>query len=76
MYMSKNVMLSDEAYAALAKHKKGNESFSDVIKRLAPAPIKTFGDLEKHLETLEGPLFTDMEALRRVKARKARRNAN
>ena len=34
--MSKNVMLSDEAYAALASHKKPDESFSDVIKRLAP----------------------------------------
>jgi predicted CopG family antitoxin len=74
--MSKNVMLSDEAYAALATHKKPNESFSDVIKRLAPPPIKTFGDLEKHLETLEGPLFTDVDALRRLKAKKARGNAH
>lgn len=64
-------MLSDEAYAALAKHKRANESFSDVIKRLAPPPIKTFGDLERYLDNLEGPLFADMEALRRVKARKA-----
>ena len=76
MYMSKNVMLSDEAYTALLKHKKRNESFSDVIKRLAPPPIKTFGDLEKHLQNTEGPLFTDMEVLRRVKARKARSNAD
>ncbi len=72
MYMSKNVMLSDEAYAALAKHKKRSESFSDVVKRLAPPPIRTFGDLEKYLENLDGPLFTDMEALRRIKARRLR----
>ena len=76
MYMSKNVMLSDEAYEALLKHKKASESFSDVIKRLVPPPIRTFGDLEKYLEHLEGPLFSDMTALRRVKARKARSNAD
>jgi predicted CopG family antitoxin len=70
--MSKNVMLSDDAYAALASHKKSNESFSDVIKRLAPPPIKTFGDLERHLDTVEGPLFSDMKALRRLRARKLR----
>jgi predicted CopG family antitoxin len=74
--MSKNVMLSDEAYDALLKHKKKEESFSDVVKRLAPPPIQTFGDLEKHLKNLEGPLFSDMEALRRIKARKKRLNAD
>jgi len=68
--MSKNVMLSDEAYAALASHKKPDESFSDVIKRLAPPPIKTFGDLERYLENSEGPLFSDMKALRRLRDRK------
>jgi len=76
MYMSKNVMLSDEAYEALLKHKRGTESFSDVIKRLAPPPLRTFGDLEKYLENLEGPLFSDLNALRRVKARKTRSNAD
>ena len=76
MYMSKNVMLSDEAYEALLKHKRGTESFSDVIKRLAPPPLRTFGNLEKYLENLEGPLFSDLNALRRVKARKTRSNAD
>jgi len=69
-------MLSDEAYEALLKHKRGTESFSDVIKRLAPPPLRTFGDLEKYLENLEGPLFSDLNALRRVKARKTRSNAD
>ena len=69
-------MLSDEAYAALLKQKRGDESFSDVIKRLAPPQIRTFGDLEKHLENMEGPLFTDMAALRRIRARKLRSNAD
>lgn len=75
MYMSKNVMLSDEAYAALFRQKKENESFSDLIKRLAPPQIRTLGDLEKHLENMEGPLFTDMKMLRKLRARKLRANA-
>ena len=74
--MSKNVMLSDEAYTALAKHKRKDESFSDVVKRLAPPPLGTFGDLEKYLDNLEGPLFSDMSALERVKARKKKANAH
>jgi predicted CopG family antitoxin len=68
--MSKNVMLSDEAYAALSKHKRAGESFSDVIKRLAPAPLETFGDLESYLNTIEGPLFPKIERIRRVRERK------
>jgi predicted CopG family antitoxin len=74
--MSKNVMLSDEAYNALRKHKKNGESFSDVVKRLAPAPIETFGDLENYLQQLEGPLFSDLDALRRLRARKRKLNAD
>ena len=67
-------MLSDEAYAALLKQKKANESFSDVVKRLVPPPIRTFGDLEKHLDNLEGPLNLDFEALERIRSRKQRAN--
>lgn len=63
-------MLSDEAYAALLEHKKKCESFSDVVKRFVPPPIRTFGDLEKHLKNLEGPLNVDFEALERVRKRK------
>jgi predicted CopG family antitoxin len=74
MYMSKNVMLSDEAYAALLKQKKPKESFSDVVKRFVPPPIRTFGDLEKHLENLEGPLNLDFEALDRIRKRKQKAN--
>lgn len=69
-------MLSDEAYEALANYKKEGESFSEVVKRLAPPRIETFGDLEKHLESLDGPLFPNMDALRRIRARKKRANAN
>ena len=70
--MSRNVNLDDEAVAALEAHRRGNESFSKVVKRLAPPPIRTFGDLEKFLEELEGPLLSDFEALRRVRERRTK----
>ena len=71
IYMSKPATLSDEAYKALAahKHSKG-DSLSQVILRFVPRPIRTFGDLEKHLEALEGPIVVDHEALERVRRRK------
>jgi hypothetical protein len=69
--MSRNVNLDDEAVAALEAHRQGNESFSKVVKRLAPPPIKTFGDLEKFLDQLEGPLFSDLETLTKLRQRKA-----
>ncbi|HUR46788.1 MAG TPA: antitoxin VapB family protein [Candidatus Saccharimonadales bacterium] len=71
--MSKNVMLSDAAYNALLKHKKGKESFSEIVNRLVPPPIRTFGDLERHLDNLEGPLSIDFEALDRVRRGKGKR---
>jgi predicted CopG family antitoxin len=70
--MSRNVNLDDEAVAALEAHRRGDESFSKVVKRLAPPPIRTFGDLEKFLEELEGPLFSDLEALKRIRKQKAK----
>ena len=75
--MSRNVNLDDEAIAALEAHRRGGESFSRVVKRLAPPPIKTFGDLEKFLDQLDGPLFSDLEMLRRARERRAeRKNAH
>jgi predicted CopG family antitoxin len=70
--MSRNVNLDDEAVAALEAQRRGNESFSKVVKRLAPPPIRTFGDLEKFLDELEGPLLPDLEALRRVRQRRTK----
>ena len=78
VYMSKPATLSDEAYAALTahKHKKGY-SLSQVILRFVPPPIRTFGDLEKHLQNLEGPVAVDYAALERVRRRKQKgRRAN
>jgi predicted CopG family antitoxin len=71
--MSRNVNLDDEAVAALEAHRRGNESFSRVVKRLAPPPIKTFGDLEAFLDQLDGPLFSDLETLKRLRQRRAGR---
>ncbi len=69
--MSRNVNLDDEAIAALEAHRRGNESFSRVVKRLAPPPIKTFGNLEKFLDQLDGPLFSELETLKRLRKRRA-----
>jgi len=69
--MSKPATLSDEAYQALVAQKQGKkESLSDIILRFVPRPIRTFGDLEKHLENLDGPIVADYEALERVRRRK------
>ena len=68
--MSKPATLSDEAYQALVAQKQGRkESLSDIILRFVPRPIRTFGDLEKHLENLDSPIV-DYEALERVRRRK------
>src|SRR5690349_15309755 len=72
--MSRNVNLDDEAVAALEAHRQGDESFSKVVKRLAPPPIKTFGDLERFLDQLEGPLFSDLEVLQKLRERKLKKN--
>jgi predicted CopG family antitoxin len=73
--MSKPATLSEEAYAALMAHKQGKrDSLSQVILRFVPRPIRTFGDLEKHLEHLEGPVNADFEALERIRHRKRKAN--
>jgi predicted CopG family antitoxin len=73
--MSKPATLSDEAYQALAAQKQGRrDSLSQVILRFVPRPIRTFGDLEKHLEKLDGPVVVDYKALERVRRRKQKAN--
>ena len=54
----------------MAQKQSKKESLSQVILRFVPRPIRTFGDLEKHLENLEGPVVVDYEALERVGRRK------
>jgi hypothetical protein len=73
--MGKPAMLSEKAYAALKAAKRSeDESLSQVILRFVPPPIKTFGDLERHLDSLDGPALdgVDWAALKRLKRRKAR----
>jgi len=71
--MGKSANLSDEAYAALLAHKRGKrDSLSQIILRFVPPPIRTFGDLEKHLENVDGPLIPDLDAVRRVRERKTK----
>ena len=72
--MSRSVNLDDEAVAALEAHRRGQESFSKVVKRMVPPPIRTFGDLERHLENLEGPLFSDFNRLEKLIERKQKAN--
>ena len=72
--MGKSANLSEEAYAVLQANKRSDkESLSQVIIRVVPKPIRTFGDLEKHLERLDDSVFDriDIEALRRAQKRKA-----
>lgn len=74
--MGKSAMLSDQAYSALKAAKRSEaESLSQVILRHVPKPIRTFGDLEKHLKSLEGPIIADTSALARLRARKAKGRA-
>ena len=66
--MSKLVTLSDEAYKSLTAQKQNkSDSLSRVILRFVPPPIRTFGDLEQHLENPEGPVILDYQALCRVR---------
>ena len=72
--MSKSVKLTEKAYAALMAQKRGrNESLSQVILRFVPPTIRPFGDLEKHLETLEGSAV-HMKILEEIRTRKRKSN--
>jgi hypothetical protein len=73
--MSKPATLSEEAYRVLtANRAHSKESLSSVILRFVPRPIRTFGDLERHLDNVEGQLNVDLEALEQVRERKSRAN--
>lgn len=75
--MSKPVTLNDEAYEALKAQKQtAKESLSQVVLRFVPKPIRTFGDLEKHLENLDSRVIqqADLETLRRIRSRKLKAN--
>ncbi len=72
--MNRPVTLSEEAYQVLKANKRDEkESLSSVILRFVPRPIKTFGDLDRHLNNLETPLVFDGDALKRVRERRRSR---
>jgi hypothetical protein len=72
MHMSKNVNLDDEAIAALDAYRREGESYSKVIKRKVGPPIRTFGDLEKALNQIDGPIL-DLDRVEKIR-RTARRS--
>jgi predicted CopG family antitoxin len=72
--MSRNLNLYVEAVAALEAHRRGRESFSKVVKRVVPPPIRTFADLERHLANVEGPLFSGFDRLEKLIERKHKAN--
>ena len=75
--MSKPATLSDEAYQALKAHKRDKrDSLSQVILRFVPRPIRTFGDLEAHLQDVDGPVMVDYHALEKVRRRKKAASAD
>ena len=67
MHMSKSIRLSEDAYERLAAHKREDETFSDVVLRLAG---------ERSLVELAGILTDDeADAMREaVEERRARRS--
>jgi hypothetical protein len=67
--MAKPLNVSDTAYAVLAAQKQPNESFSDVILRLAPPPIETCGDLLDYLQRTDAPLLPP-DFLKELRSRK------
>jgi hypothetical protein len=72
--MSRNVDLDEEAVAALKAHRRRQESFSKVVKGIVPLPIRTFGDLGRHLENIDRHLFTDFDRLEQLIERKHKAN--
>ncbi len=68
MHMSKSIRLSEDAYERLAAHKREDETFSDVVMRLAG---------ERSLLEIAG-VFSDEEAdeLREAVAERRKRRAD
>jgi predicted CopG family antitoxin len=63
MHMSKSVRLSEEAYERLAAHKREDETFSDVVLRLAGE--RSLLDLAGVLSDEEADALRDAVAERR-----------
>lgn len=67
MHMSKSIRLSEEAYERLAAHKREDETFSDVVLRLAGE--RSLLDLAGILSDEEADAVRDAVAERRERRR-------
>lgn len=67
MHMSKSIRLSEEAYERLAAHKRDDESFSDVVLRLAGE--RSLLDLAGILDDEEADALRDAVDERRERRR-------
>jgi predicted CopG family antitoxin len=67
--MSKSIRLSDEAYERLAAHKREDETFSDVVLRLAGE--RSLLDLAGILSDEEADALRDAVAERRERRRRS-----
>ncbi len=65
-HMTKTISLSDEAYRLLRRHKRNEESFSDVVKRLSQSRTSLLDLLDLYPE-----LVGDAEYGNEVKAARA-----
>lgn len=66
MHMTKTISLADDAYEELSSVRRGDESFSDVARRLARAE-----KLRRLFDPSRKPLWTEAEAeemVRKVRA--------
>ena len=75
MHVSKNVNL-DEGMEAPKAHRGPGERYSKVIKRKMGPPIRTFGDLEKALDRMDGWVvdLDLIEQLRRIDRKSKRKS--
>ncbi len=78
--MAKTIAIADDVYKLLTREKRGDESFSEVIRRLArkkgsllefagawkDIPDDEFREMETAMESLHRPFLRDLERRRRV----------
>ncbi|MEE9181712.1 MAG: antitoxin VapB family protein [candidate division NC10 bacterium] len=71
MHMTKTISLSEEAYRRLKRHKRGKESFSDTVKRLASSRSSLLDLLDLHPELVGDPEYPEhvLSVRREIEAR-------
>ncbi len=71
MHMTKTISLSEEAYGRLKRHKRGKESFSDTVKRLASSRSSLLDLLDLYPELVGDPEYAEhaLSIRREIEAR-------